>query len=475
MSTKKITALTELSAAPAATDMFPMVDVSDTTDASSGTTKKITATNIAKGVGIGAGNTTAEPLKIDTSNMRIGIGTGTPQTLMEVKGVAGSPSVLTMSTAETTVVDGDKLGQINFQAPQESSGTDAILVGASIYAEADDTFAADNNATELVFATGASEAAAEKVRITSDGKLGIGTAAPGTKLEVFDSAAGNADLSALRLTNYDYGSSETGQSVTISGSVRNDGGGVSSCGKITFGKAADYSSAGNRDGNIQFITNRSNTETEAMRISSDGNVGIGASSFGTNAVSVLGIANGTVPASSPANMVQLYAEDVSTSELKVRDEAGNVSTLSPHNFELLGERSETMAWSYAAKNVFVGKEVAVDMMKVIRSLEKLTGETFIKIRDLSKSEILDWDAEEKKKEDLRKQEIAEYNKKKAEDNSYPTDSSTKSDIKTFLDNRGIEYQDGTKSELLKKVPEKEEFLEPEPAAYVKKSKPSWMK
>ena len=174
-------------------------------------------------------------------------------------------------------------------------------------------------------------------------------------------------------------------------------------------------------------------------------------------------------------MVQLYAEDVSTSELKVRDEAGNVSTLSPHNFELLGERSETMAWSYAAKNVFVGKEVAVDMMKVIRSLEKLTGETFIKIRDLSKSEILDWDAEEKKKEDLRKQEIAEYNKKKAEDNSYPTDSSTKSDIKTFLDNRGIEYQDGTKSELLKKVPEKEEFLEPEPAAYVKKSKPSWMK
>lgn len=59
--------------------------------------------------------------------------------------------------------------------------------------------------------------------------------------------------------------------------------------------------------------------------------GLGATSFGTSAATVLGIANGTAPASSPANMVQLYAEDVSSSsELKVRDEAGNVTTLSPH-------------------------------------------------------------------------------------------------------------------------------------------------
>ena len=62
------------------------------------------------------------------------------------------------------------MGRIEFIAPLEASGTDAILVGASIYAEADDTFAADNNASDLVFATGASEAAAEKMRIDSDGR-----------------------------------------------------------------------------------------------------------------------------------------------------------------------------------------------------------------------------------------------------------------------------------------------------------------
>ena len=97
---------------------------------------------------------------------------------LEIRGGAATPGKLLLSTAETTVVDGNKLGQIDFQAPLDSAGTDAILVGASIYAEADDTFATDNNATELVFATGASETAAEKMRIASDGKVGIGTSAP---------------------------------------------------------------------------------------------------------------------------------------------------------------------------------------------------------------------------------------------------------------------------------------------------------
>ena len=103
----------------------------------------------------------------------------------EIRGGTGADGggILTLSTSELTVVDGDILGRIDFQAPLET-GADALLVGASIYAEADDTFAADNNSTELVFATGASEAAAEKMRITSDGKVGIGTATPVTDLTV---------------------------------------------------------------------------------------------------------------------------------------------------------------------------------------------------------------------------------------------------------------------------------------------------
>lgn len=117
-------------------------------------------------------------------NGRLGVGTSSPQSLLEVRAAAGSPGTLTLSTAETTVVDGDKLGRIDFNAPSEADGTDAILIGASIWAEADATFAADNNRTELVFATGASEAAAERMRVTYDGKLGIGTSTPSRALDV---------------------------------------------------------------------------------------------------------------------------------------------------------------------------------------------------------------------------------------------------------------------------------------------------
>ena len=87
---------------------------------------------------------------------------------LEIRGGAASPGTLLLSTAETSVVDGNKLGQIDFQAPVDAAGTDAILVAASIYAEADATFSSSVNQTELVFATGASEAAAAKMRIESD-------------------------------------------------------------------------------------------------------------------------------------------------------------------------------------------------------------------------------------------------------------------------------------------------------------------
>ena len=52
--------------------------------------------------------------------------------------------------------------------------------------------------------------------------------------------------------------------------------------------------------------------TEAMRIDASQNVGLGVTAFGTNATNVLGIkADGTVPGSSPAGMIQIFADDSS--------------------------------------------------------------------------------------------------------------------------------------------------------------------
>ncbi len=72
-------------------------------------------------------------------------------------------------------------------------------------------------------------------------------------------------------------------------------------------------------------------------IFSDGNVGIDGN---VQIVGTVAIKNAAIPITSIADGVQLYAEDdvggSGLSELKVRDEGGNISTLSPHNFSLIG-------------------------------------------------------------------------------------------------------------------------------------------
>ena len=82
-----------------------------------------------------------------------------------------------------------------------------------------------------------------------------------------------------------------------------------------------------------------------------------------------------VLASDPAgvtNRASIYSKDVSSSaELFVRDEAGNVTQISPHNTE--GE------WVYYSENSITGKRFKVNMEKMIRKLQEITGENFIEI------------------------------------------------------------------------------------------------
>ena len=78
---------------------------------------------------------------------------------------------LTLAAGDTDIAVNDKLGVINFQAPDEGTGTDAILVAAGIEAVSEGNFAADNNATKLSFKTAASAAAAETMSLSSTGLL----------------------------------------------------------------------------------------------------------------------------------------------------------------------------------------------------------------------------------------------------------------------------------------------------------------
>jgi len=71
------------------------------------------------------------------------------------------------------------------------------------------------------------------------------------------------------------------------------------------------------------------------------------------------------------NKAHIYAKDESSNaEVFVRDEAGNVTKISPHN--------EDGDWEYYSRNTKTGKTVRVNMEEMIRDIEKLTGKTYIK-------------------------------------------------------------------------------------------------
>ena len=83
------------------------------------------------------------------------------------------PVAFTLQTGETDIAANDVIGKIDFQAPDEGTGTDAILVAAGIEAVSEGDFSSSNNATKLSFKTAASEAAAEKMSLSSAGLLTV--------------------------------------------------------------------------------------------------------------------------------------------------------------------------------------------------------------------------------------------------------------------------------------------------------------
>ena len=119
---------------------------------------------------------------------------------------------MSLQAGDTDIAQGDELGSIIFKAPDEGTGTDAILTAAAIAAESEGDFSSSSNATSLVFATGASEAATTKMKIKSDGDveisdgvLVIGTAGHGIDFSASNDGAGSVSVSNEVLSDYEEG------------------------------------------------------------------------------------------------------------------------------------------------------------------------------------------------------------------------------------------------------------------------------
>ena len=163
------------------------------------------------------------------------------------------PVILTLQTGETDMAANDVMGKIEFQAPDEGTGTDAILVAAAIQAVSEGDFSSSSNATRLEFMTGSSEAATSQMTISSGGIVGIGAGVPG------DLGVG------LHIKTSDTGASAnaSGDDLVVESNTGNAGISILSAnnanGGILFGDDGDddigqiyYEHAGNK---LNFIVN----------------------------------------------------------------------------------------------------------------------------------------------------------------------------------------------------------------------------
>jgi hypothetical protein len=80
---------------------------------------------------------------------------------------------------------------------------------------------------------------------------------------------------------------------------------------------------GTPDGYVSLSVQNGAALVERLRVTAN-NFGFGVTSFGTSAVGVIGIVNGTAPSTSPAGMGQLYVE---SGALKYRGSSGTVTTI----------------------------------------------------------------------------------------------------------------------------------------------------
>ena len=130
-----------------------------------------------------SGGTNTERMRINSSG-NIGVGTTAPQSKMEIRATSGG-TVFNALTLSNYVGASVNTGVALYFDP---NGAGSLARAASIQS----VQATSGNYADLRFFTAASDTPAERMRITTAGLVGIGTSAPGTKLDV----SGNIRLSA---------------------------------------------------------------------------------------------------------------------------------------------------------------------------------------------------------------------------------------------------------------------------------------
>jgi hypothetical protein len=220
---------------------------------------KVTRTLLSTGID---DQSNATAITIDSSE-NVGIGTTSPDTLLHLNAVQAG-AVLRLSRQDGSVVANDSYGKIEFYTNDVTS----TGVGGYIDVQAESGAAYSS----MIFGTGQAGSADEKVRISSNGNVGIGTSSPSSELHIKGaSPAGIFNSQLLVDTTDTTGAENTGSKILFGyHDGVNNRTGPYIFGANTSGQSGHYSAY------LAFGTraNGSNPE-ERMRIDASGNVGIG--------------------------------------------------------------------------------------------------------------------------------------------------------------------------------------------------------
>jgi hypothetical protein len=251
-------------------------------------TKRMTITNTGD-ISFYEDTSTTAKFYWDSSAESLGIGTSSPNQTLEVAG--SSAAIRVNDTDLGTNVYGDILSESGALFTLRSRG------GASTHGSID--FRTWNGTNDL-----------SRMHIDSTGNVGIGTSSPNTVIDAQQTSTGAS--TQIRVYNTDN-SNTTTQTAALFLSPDSRGNGA-----LIFAQKenADFSTNAGRDVSLVFSPVLNNSQTEAMRIDSSGNVGIGVS----DPSELLEVGGET-----SNNYIQVSAANNSASGIKFRSDSSNTT------------------------------------------------------------------------------------------------------------------------------------------------------